>query len=197
MVTREEILKSPEYWFEEAQNELYRQVVDYKERKKITQTQLAEELGVTKGYVSQILKGEFNYTMKKLIEISLAIGKVPKIEYSPISNAIEKDAKIQDKLNAIKERTPKESKLMIDHSFMIVDRIDEIMKKKNISQYNLAKMLGEKESEINKWMSGTHNFTIKTIAKLETVLGDPILTRIKRSQNFVFGVQKANLKITT
>lgn len=99
MLTREEILKSPEYWFEEAQNELYRQVVDYKERKKITQTQLAEELGVTKGYVSQILKGEFNYTIKKLIEISLAIGKVPRIQYSPISKIIDEDAKIQCNLN--------------------------------------------------------------------------------------------------
>lgn len=91
MFTREELLSSPEYWFEDAQNELYRQVVEYKEAKGITQTMLAEELGVTKGYVSQILKGEFNYTLKKLIEISLAIGKVPQIEYKPIKEIILED----------------------------------------------------------------------------------------------------------
>jgi transcriptional regulator with XRE-family HTH domain len=95
MFSREEILRSPEYWFEDAQNELYRQVVEYKERKGINQTQLAEELGVTKGYVSQILKGEFNYTLKKLIEISLAIGQVPKIEYSSLEKIIEDDNKSQ------------------------------------------------------------------------------------------------------
>ena len=89
--TREDILKSPEYWFEFAQNELYRQVVEYKEVKRINQTELAEELGVTKGYVSQILKGEFNYTLKKLIEISLAVGKVPQIEYKPIEDIIQED----------------------------------------------------------------------------------------------------------
>lgn len=93
MFTREELLRSPEYWFEEAQNELYRQVVEYKERQGINQTQLAEELGVTKGYVSQILKGEFNYTLKKLIEISLAIGQVPKIDYVPLAKVIADDAK--------------------------------------------------------------------------------------------------------
>jgi transcriptional regulator with XRE-family HTH domain len=93
MFTREDLLKSPEYWFEEAQNELYRQVIEYKETKGINQSQLASELGVTKGYVSQILKGEFNYTLKTLIDISLAIGKVPKINYVPINHVIAQDSR--------------------------------------------------------------------------------------------------------
>lgn len=93
MITREQLLSSPEYWFEEAQNELYRQVTAYQEQKGINQTQLAEELGVTKGYVSQILKGDFNYTLKKLIEISLAIGQVPTISYTPLTTMIEHDRK--------------------------------------------------------------------------------------------------------
>jgi transcriptional regulator with XRE-family HTH domain len=92
MLTREELLRSPEYWFEDAQNELYRQVVAFMEKEGLNQTQLAERLGVSKGYISQILKGEFNYTLKKLIELSLAIGKVPKIEYQDISAAVEDDA---------------------------------------------------------------------------------------------------------
>ena len=91
MFTREEILKSPDYWFEEAQNELYRQVVEYKESKGINQTELAKELGVSKGYISQVLKGEFNYTLKTLIEISLAIGKVPIIDYKAIEQVIAED----------------------------------------------------------------------------------------------------------
>lgn len=82
--------------------------------------------------------------------------------------------RIQDKLNKIRERTPREVKIMINHSFAIVDRIDEIMTRKNISQRDLASLLGKKESEISKWMRGTHNFTIRTIAKLEAVLGESI-----------------------
>lgn len=91
MITREELLKSPEYWFENAQNDLFRQVTEYMEKEGINQNQLADRLGVTKGYVSQILKGEFNYTLKKLIEISLAIGKVPQIEYKTIADIISED----------------------------------------------------------------------------------------------------------
>jgi transcriptional regulator with XRE-family HTH domain len=92
-LTREELLQSPEYWFENAQNDLYGQVTAYMEKEGYNQTQLAQKLGVSKGYVSQILKGEFNYTLKTLIDISLAIGSVPKIEYTPLSKVIVDDAK--------------------------------------------------------------------------------------------------------
>jgi transcriptional regulator with XRE-family HTH domain len=93
MITREELLKSPEYWFEHAQNDLYGQVVAFMEKEGINQSELAVRLGVTKGYVSQILKGEFNYTLKKLIELSLAIGKVAKIEYLPMGSILEEESK--------------------------------------------------------------------------------------------------------
>lgn len=36
-------------------------------------------------------------------------------------------------------------------------------------------MLNKNESEISKWMRGTHNFTIETISSIENVLGTPIL----------------------
>lgn len=78
------------------------------------------------------------------------------------------------KLEAIRKNTPMEVKLMIDHSFAIVDRLNEIMTRKKISQRQLAERLGKRESEVSKWMRGTHNFTIKTIAKLEAVLGEPV-----------------------
>lgn len=82
---------------------------------------------------------------------------------------------LQNKLNKIRQETLQEVKLMIDHSFVIVDRIDEIMRQKGISQKVLADRLGKRESEVSKWMRGTHNFTIKTIAKLEIALEEPIL----------------------
>lgn len=74
---REEVLRSPAYWFEHEQNELFRQVHEYMEREGINRTELASRLNVSKGYVSQILNGNFNYTLKKWIELCLAIGVVP------------------------------------------------------------------------------------------------------------------------
>lgn len=81
MLKKEELQKTPEYWLETIQNELYQLVVDYMERQGINQTELAEKLGVSKGYISQILKGQFNYTLKKLIELSLAMDRVPNLQF--------------------------------------------------------------------------------------------------------------------
>lgn len=59
----------------------------------------------------------------------------------------------------------------IGTSFDLSDRIHEILECKGISQKELAEMLGKKESQVSKWMTGTHNFTIKTLALLEVKLG--------------------------
>ncbi len=60
-------------------------------------------------------------------------------------------------------------------SFMIVYRIYAILEERGLKQKDLANMLGKKESEISKWMRGTHNFTIETISSIENALGYPIL----------------------
>lgn len=84
MLKREQLENLPEYWLETIQNEIFRQVSTYLKDNNLTQTQFGIQLGVSKGYVSQVIKGEFNYTLKKLIELSLAIGKAPVIVFKPL-----------------------------------------------------------------------------------------------------------------
>jgi transcriptional regulator with XRE-family HTH domain len=85
MLKREELITRPEYWLENIQNEVFRLVTAYLRDNNLTQNQFAVQLGVSKGYVSQIMKGEFNYTLKKLIELSLAVGKAPIIDFKPLN----------------------------------------------------------------------------------------------------------------
>ena len=56
-----------------------------------------------------------------------------------------------------------------------MDRIHAILEERGLKQKDLANMIGKKESEISKWIRGTHNFTIETISLIENVLGHPIL----------------------
>ncbi len=84
MLKREELANRPEYWLETIQNQIFRQVTSYLKDNNLTQNQFAEQLGVSKGYVSQIMKGEFNYTLKKLIELALAVGKAPIIDFKSL-----------------------------------------------------------------------------------------------------------------
>ncbi len=100
-MNRDEIVRSSDYWFEHAQNELYAQVAEYLEKEGISQNDFARKLGVSKGYVSQILNGNFNYTLKKLIELSLAIGKAPSIQYEDVDEMIVND---ELKVKLLKER---------------------------------------------------------------------------------------------
>ena len=65
-------------------------------------------------------------------------------------------------------------------SFQIVDRIHEILISKNLKQKDLAERLGKKESEISRWMRGTHNFTIDTLTAIEDALGAPILSVVNK-----------------
>jgi transcriptional regulator with XRE-family HTH domain len=93
MITREELLSSKEYWIAKIQIDLFNQVKDYLEEKDINRTQLAEQLGVTKGYISQVLNSDFDHRISKFVELSLAIGKVPVIEFRDIDKIIEDDKK--------------------------------------------------------------------------------------------------------
>jgi transcriptional regulator with XRE-family HTH domain len=77
---------------------------------------------------------------------------------------------------------PKEIDIFVNRSFDIVDRIHEILRLKNLNQRDLADLLGKRESEVSKWMTGTHNFTLKTLAKIENVLGFPIIKVINREK---------------
>jgi len=85
----------------------------------------------------------------------------------------------------LEERRKKISKdidISVKQSFDIVDRIHEILAKQGKEQKDLAHLLGKRESEISKWMTGTHNFTLNTLAKIQAVLGESIIEVISEKQ---------------
>lgn len=92
---RHKLLKSKGYNLTKIQNELFRQLNEYIKTKGITRTQFAKELGVSKGYVSQILNGEFDFKLSKLVELSLAIGKIPEIKFSSFEEVKNKERNVE------------------------------------------------------------------------------------------------------
>jgi transcriptional regulator with XRE-family HTH domain len=49
------------------------------------------------------------------------------------------------------------------------------MKERGLSKKQFADALGRKPSEVTKWLSGEHNFTLKTIASLSAFFGKPVI----------------------
>ena len=50
----------------------------------------------------------------------------------------------------------------VDLSFDISECIDALMRQRGLSKKQFADALGHRPSEITKWLSGQHNFTIAT-----------------------------------
>lgn len=91
MFDRKDLLQSKEYWLTRIQTKLFALLENYMEERGLNQTQLAKELGVTKGYVSQVLNGNFDHRMSKFVELSLAINKVPQIHFEEIDQVLDDD----------------------------------------------------------------------------------------------------------
>lgn len=68
------------------------------------------------------------------------------------------------------EQVPADVKLFVDLSFNVADRIDAALKERGMTQKQLAQAMGKTENEVSRWVGGTHNFTLKTIAKISSVL---------------------------
>ena len=90
-MTREELLKSTDYWIAKMQVALYNCAEEYMKETGKNRTQLAEHLGVSKGYVTQLLSGDYDHRLSKMTELALACGYVPKLNFVPIQKYIEQD----------------------------------------------------------------------------------------------------------
>ena len=70
---------------------------------------------------------------------------------------------------------PEETKIFTRLYADIVLRVNQLLKEKGFSQKDLADKLEKRPSEINKWLIGEHNFTLRSLAKLEAELGETII----------------------
>ena len=61
----------------------------------------------------------------------------------------------------------------------IAGRIALVMKEKGINKKELAALTHRRPSDVTRWLSGTHNFTCRTIALIEQALGVPIIEIVK------------------
>jgi transcriptional regulator with XRE-family HTH domain len=87
-MNRGQLLKNEGYWTSKIQIDLYNQLEKYISDNKINRSQLAKKLKVSKGYVTQILNGDFNHRISKLVELALAIDKIPEINYKDLNQTI-------------------------------------------------------------------------------------------------------------
>ncbi len=70
---------------------------------------------------------------------------------------------------------PEDSKIFVDKSLEIANYIFRLMELKGLKQKDLAEKMGKTEAEVSKWLAGMHNYTLRSIAKIEAALGSTVI----------------------
>lgn len=73
------------------------------------------------------------------------------------------------------DETPKDVEIFVSWYAKLVVRINELIQQKKLTQKGLAEKLGKHPSEVHKWLNGQHNFTLRSLAKLQAELGETLL----------------------
>ena len=71
----------------------------------------------------------------------------------------------------IVDETPAELKMQLRFSDSIAEKLNCVLEEKGMTQRDFARSVGKTEAEVSRWLGGTHNFTLRTLAKISTTLG--------------------------
>ena len=77
--------------------------------------------------------------------------------------------------NFIARRNPAEFE-KTKRNMLLAVLIDEALKTKNWNKKQLAEAMHKNPSEVTKWLSGTHNFTLETLYLIESYLDVTLFT---------------------
>lgn len=87
-INRQEILASSQYWVAKTQISLFRLAIDFMRKHNLNRKQLAEYLGVTPGYITQLLNGDYDHRLSKFFELVLAFGAIPDVRFTSATDYI-------------------------------------------------------------------------------------------------------------
>ena len=70
---------------------------------------------------------------------------------------------------------PLEIKKEVSFKFAVSDKIDRLMKEKGMTQKELARKMGKTEAEVSVWLTGRHNFTLRTLAEISVFFEEDLI----------------------
>jgi plasmid maintenance system antidote protein VapI len=75
-----------------------------------------------------------------------------------------------------------ETERFVQKNLDLTEQILMRLAQQDMTQRDLARAMGQSEPEISRMLSGAHNFTLKTLTKMEAVLGEDIILTPMRAQ---------------
>ena len=91
----------PDFVLEGLIIELTDQIVVSMQEQGVSRAELAERLGVSRAYITKVLNGHGNMTLRTLVRLALALGMAPEVSLVPVdAEADEKPAPAADQVEA-------------------------------------------------------------------------------------------------
>ena len=78
-------------------------------------------------------------------------------------------------MDEIRSTISPEMKMQMELSVAIANRIYEILEARGMSHKDFARLMGKTETEVSRWLSGTHNLTMATICKISAALNADVV----------------------
>lgn len=88
-------------------------------------------------------------------------------------------------MNEIRGTISSEMKKQMELSVGIANRIYDILESRGMTQKDFARLMGKSETEVSRWLSGTHNLTLATLSKISVALGTNIIGVMKEEEDMV------------
>ena len=88
---------------------------------------------------------------------------------------MKQDTKGKELFHQIIDETPEDLKTQLLYSDAIAVKLDGMLKKRGMTQRDLARNTKKTEAEVSRWLGGTHNFTLRTLAKISIVMGEDLI----------------------
>ena len=85
-------------------------------------------------------------------------------------------------MDEIRGTIPPALKMQMELSVAIANRVYDILEEKDMSQKEFARLMGKTETEVSRWLSGTHNLTLATLCKISVALGEDIIIVANRQK---------------
>ena len=92
-LTMKDLLQSSEFWEEAIKSEIFNAIQNYMDINNMNRKEFADKVGCSKGYISQVLNGDSDHRLSKLVTLALAAGKVPYVYLKDIDLVLEQDEK--------------------------------------------------------------------------------------------------------
>lgn len=73
------------------------------------------------------------------------------------------------------DQMPDASKIFVDKSLQIADRVFQLLREKGINQKELAERMGKTEAEVSRMLQGLYNMTLRTISQVEAALQSNVI----------------------